>query len=135
MCSMGALEVPGCSGTPAAGWSYCHMPSKELKNKKNYHGKGGKSKHKAYGMCKGHCEADSDCTNSLICFDTNGHAGMTVPGCSGRARQHVNYCIQAVSIWTCSPVLCTYLLYQIISLLSYCKHPHLFFTLLISQRI
>jgi len=106
---MGALEVPGCSGTPAAGWGYCHMPPKKLKNKKNYHGKGGKSgSNKAYGMCKGHCEDDSDCKNSMVCFNTNGHAGIKVPGCSGRARQHVNYCIQAVSMWTCSPVY-TYL--------------------------
>jgi len=100
MCSMGAPEVPGCSGTPAPGWGYCYMPRKKLKNKKNYHGKGGKSgsNHKSYGMCKGHCEVDSDCKNSLKCFKTNGHAGMQVPGCSGRARQHVNYCVQEVSM-------------------------------------
>ena len=76
------------------------MPTKKLKNKKNYYGKGGKSgsKPKAYGMCKGHCEDDSDCKNSLKCFETNGSVGMEVPGCSGRARQHVTYCIQPVSI-------------------------------------
>ena len=49
-----------------------------------------------FGRCAGDCDQDSDCRDSLICFQRSGIDNATIPGCIGTAEEDVDYCIEPV---------------------------------------
>lgn len=44
-----------------------------------------------YGLCEGDCDADTDCTGDLVCFQRSNYT--EVPGCDGTGRWSTDYCI------------------------------------------
>ena len=57
----GDEAIPGCSGNAKNGWDYC-VDEKFVVDKKDNLGS------KAYGLCEGDCDKDSDCSSGLTCF-------------------------------------------------------------------
>mmetsp|Transcript_15102 Transcript_15102/g.33718 ORF Transcript_15102/g.33718 Transcript_15102/m.33718 type:complete len:874 (+) Transcript_15102:232-2853(+) len=45
-----------------------------------------------FGICRGDCSTDEDCTDGLVCFT---RFDESVPGCAGEAVDDINYCILA----------------------------------------
>jgi hypothetical protein len=43
------------------------------------------------GRCEGHCQRNSDCGGSLVCFHKGGH-NRSVPGCLGLDRSNTDWC-------------------------------------------
>ena len=76
--------VPGCSGLGAIKWDYC-VDEKFVVDKKDNLGS------KAYGLCEGDCDKDSDCSSGLTCFQRDGDE--PIPGCFGSGKKGSDYCV------------------------------------------
>ena len=48
------------------------------------------------GRCEGHCQSDSECQGSLVCFKKGGR-GKSIPGCIGVDNSNTDWCTIAVS--------------------------------------
>merc|ERR1712222_218401 len=79
----------GCTGKGGGkDWDYCYNPS--LGGKTNNNGGshdivlsgGNNGKAKNLKACKGECDADSQCTKGLKCFQRS--HGEKIPGCTGK---------------------------------------------------
>merc|ERR1711934_971029 len=82
-------KIPGCTGAGSGkDWDYCYNPSLggKTNNKGGSHdivlsgGNNGKAKN--LKACKGECDADSQCTKGLKCFQRS--HGEKIPGCTGK---------------------------------------------------
>jgi len=82
-------KIPGCTGNGGGkDWDYCYNPSLggKTNNKGGSHdivlsgGNNGKAKN--LKACTGECDADSQCTKGLKCFQRS--HGEKIPGCTGK---------------------------------------------------
>merc|ERR1712037_718365 len=82
-------KIPGCTGKGGGkDWDYCYNPSLggKTNNKGGSHdivlsgGNNGKAKN--LKACTGECDADSQCTKGLKCFQRS--HGEKIPGCTGK---------------------------------------------------